>query len=121
MAAAGSSALTYVKSSMSIPFVASPDGSRVGVPRGPGLLDGGHDVRVGSATAEVAAHLFADLGVGVGVPFAEEPDAGADLPGGAVAALEGVVLDERLLQRVQPVSLGQAFDRRDLDAGVHDG
>ena len=40
----------------------------------------------------------------------------ADLAGGAVAALEAVVLEEGLLQRVQLVAVGQALDGGDLGA-----
>src|SRR5262245_40544167 len=87
----------------------------------PGVLDGGDDVGVGAAAADVAAHLLADLGVRAGVPFGEQADPRADLAGGAVAALKGVAVDERLLERVQPVALRQALDRRDPGAGVHDG
>src|SRR5258708_6834041 len=44
----------------------------------------------------------------------------ADLPGRAIAALERVMVDERLLQRMQ-LSVGcEAFDRGDLGAIVHD-
>jgi len=35
-----------------------------------------------------------------GMAFADAADAGHDLPGGAVAALEDVLVDERLSQRV---------------------
>ena len=46
--------------------------------------------------------------------------AGMIMPGRAVAALEGVVLVERLLHRVQLAVRGQALDRRDLVAvGLH--
>ena len=53
-------------------------------------------------------------------PSCDQPDGGADLARRAVAALEGVVVDERLLQRVQRVPLGQPFDRRHLRAVLHD-
>src|SRR5262249_24938159 len=49
-------------------------------------------IGAGPATADVAAHLFPNVGVGTGMPLAEQADARADLAGGAVAALEGVVL-----------------------------
>ena len=43
-------------------------------------------------------------------------------PGGAVAALEGVVLDEGVLHRMQgAVRRRQALDRRDVRAVPHDG
>ena len=46
-------------------------------------------------------------------------DAGHDLPGRAVAALEGVALDEGGLQRMKLLALRQAFDGRDL-ASLHE-
>ena len=47
-------------------------------------------------------------------------DAGHDLPGGAIAALEGVALDEGGLQRMELLALGEALDGRDL-ASLHKG
>ena len=41
-------------------------------------------------------------------------DAGHDLPRRAIAALEGVSLDEGGLQGVELLAVGQALDRRDL-------
>ena len=61
-------------------------------------------------------------------PFLDAADAGQDLAGSAVAALEGVLVDERLLRRVQLISVREALDGGDLDplqpygecqAGVH--
>jgi hypothetical protein len=54
------------------------------------------------------------------VPLGEQADARADLAGGAVAALEGVALDEGFLQRVQAVAVRQAFDGGHAGAGLHD-
>ena len=51
----------------------------------------------------------------------DHPDRRAELAGRAVAALEGVVLDERGLQRVQLVAVGEPLDGRDLRAVVRDG
>ena len=79
-----------------------------------GLLDGGDDVRIGGAAAEIAAHVFADVGVAVGVAFLHAADRRHDLPGRAVAALEGVVVDEGLLHRMQrAVAAGETLDGRD--------
>src|SRR5262249_43687790 len=49
----------------------------------------------------------------------DQAGGGTDLAGSAVAALEGVMLDEGLLQRVKRASLRQAFDGRDPRAIVH--
>ena len=84
----------------------------------PTVRDRRDDVHVGAAAAQVAAHALADLVVVERrrprrAASSSSADGRADLPGRAVAALEGVVLDERLLQRVQRVAVGQALDRRD--------
>src|SRR5947209_14382532 len=60
------------------------------------------DAAVSAATADVAAHPLADFIVAAGVPFLQQRDGRADLPGRAVAALESVVPDERRLHRMQP-------------------
>src|SRR6185312_2410472 len=73
---------------------------RMGVFLGGDVADGGDDVRVRRAAADVAAHELADVGVGPGAALVEQRDRGHDLPGSAVAALETVVPDERLLHRV---------------------
>src|SRR5690242_19375692 len=86
-ARASSPAATYANGSMS----RSP--SRRG--------DRRDDVGIGAAPAEVAAHRLADLVVGLRAALAEHRDRAHDLPRRAVAALEAVVRDERLLHRVQ--------------------
>src|SRR6185436_4095638 len=50
-----------------------------------------------TASADVAAHQFTDLVGGLRLALCHEPDGGADLSRCAVAALERVVVDERLL------------------------
>ena len=76
-------------------------------------LDRRDDVRVGAAAADVAAHQLADIVVGPGVSLGEQADGRADLAGGAIAALEGIVLDERRLHGVQLAPCGQPLDGRD--------
>ena len=84
------------------------------------LLDGGHDVGIRAATADVAAHQLADF-VGRARPaLGDQAGGGTDLAGGAVAALEGVMVDEGLLQRMKRAALRQTLDRRDLRAILHD-
>src|SRR5436305_231995 len=91
------------------------------------LPDRGNDADVTAAAADVAAHPLADLVVGIRVPFAQQRDGGADLPRGAVAALETVIADEGGLHRIEAAAGGEAFDRddrlilmhrRERDAGV---
>ena len=55
-----------------------------------------------------------------GVHLGEHPDRRAQLAGRAVAALERVVLDERLLQRMQLVVVREPLDGRHLGAIVRD-
>ena len=101
------------------------------------VANGRDDVRIGGAATDVAAHPLADLRVGqrdragrhvgggvagpAGLRLGEHADGRADLAGGAVAALEAVVLDEGGLQRVQGARRAETFDRHDLVALVHDG
>ncbi len=68
---------------------------------------------IGAAPAEVARHAFSDLLVATRIAFLDERSGGHDLPGCAEATLESVVVDERLLHRVQAVAVGEALDRTD--------
>ena len=77
------------------------------------LLHRGDNVGIGGAAAEISAHVLADVGVAVGMAFVDAGDRRHDLPGRAVAALEGVVIDEGLLHRMQLAVLRETFDRRD--------
>ena len=69
---------------------------------------------IGGATADVAAHVFADVVVVGGVAFLDAGDRRDDLPRRAVPALEGVLIDEGLLHRMQLVALRQSLDGGDL-------
>ena len=53
----------------------------------------------------------------------QEPDRADDHPGDAVAALSGLLVEERPLDRVQPVGVADALERRDArpDEGVDAG
>jgi hypothetical protein len=79
------------------------------------------DVRVRAAAAEIPAHGLAHLVVRPRVPLLEQRDGAHDLARGAVAALEGVVRQERRLHRVQRVAVREALDRGDLRALERDG
>src|ERR1044072_3232592 len=83
------------------------------------LFDGCHDVGIGAAPADVAAHELADLIGAAGLALGNQARGGTNLAGGAVAALERSVLDEGLLQRMQRASLRQTLDGRDLRAVLH--
>jgi hypothetical protein len=80
------------------------------------LLDGGDNVGVGAAAADVAAHEFADLVRSFRLALGDQPGRRADLPRRAIPALESVVVDERLLQRMQRAVDSEPFDRGDLGA-----
>ena len=86
------------------------------------FLQSRHDSRIRSTAADIAAHALADfIGTqvsradfpqiggdvaGVATPgFLQERNGGADLPRGAVAALESIVLQERGLYGMQLIAL----------------
>ena len=103
------------------------------------LTDGSDDVGVGAAAADVAGHALADLVVGelgmLSVAGLEaetcersprlrssrERGGGADLAGGAVAALEAVVREEGGLRGAEVAGRAEAFDGGDLGALRGDG
>lgn len=89
--------------------------------RGP--LDRSHNSWMGSAAAYVALHGTRDVGggwVGVG---AQERNSRHDHPRCAVGALHRRLFKKGLLQRMQMVTLGKAFNRRNLllAYGAHRG
>src|SRR5437868_2153655 len=84
------------------------------------LADGGDDVRIGAAAAEIAAHPLADLMLRAGMSLFEQGDGGADLPRSAEAALEGVVPDEGCLDRMQFLAFSHTLDGGDGQAGDAD-
>ena len=83
------------------------------VPHGHDRLD---DVHVARAAADVPLQRDADLLLGRAGSALEECGRAHQHPGRAVAALEGVVLVEGLLERRQVAVAGEALDRRDLRA-----
>src|SRR4051812_9476019 len=87
-------------------------------PRG-GVAHGRDDVAGGAAAAEIAPHLLANLVVRAGSAFLDCADRRHNLPRCAIAALEGIVLDEGCLHRMQPVAFGQALDGGDVAALAH--
>src|SRR2546421_7542307 len=80
------------------------------------VVNGGDDVIVGSAAAEVAAHPVADRLRRAGVALVDAGDASHDLSGRAIAALESITLDEGGLKWVELLALRQALDGRDFVA-----
>src|SRR5262249_10586728 len=88
---------------------------------GRSILDGGDNADIGAATADVAAHVFADLLGRRCMSLVYAGDRRHDLPRSAVAALQSIMIDERLLHRVQgPVSGRKALDRGYLmPIGLH--
>src|SRR4029078_10858655 len=80
------------------------------------VLDRLHDVHVARAAAEVAADPRPDLLlVGLRV-LLQEPGRLHDHPRRAEAALEAVLVPERLLEGVERGAVGHALDRLDLGA-----
>src|SRR5262249_1300300 len=66
-----------------------------------------------------AAHQLADLVGRARLALVDQADRRADLARRAVTALERVVINERLLERVQRAVARQAFDGRDIGAVGH--
>ena len=102
------------------------------------LSDRRDNIGIGGAAAQIAAHALADLLVGegdvrsrqisahragpTGLGLAQHADRRANLSRGTVAALEGVMVDERLLEGMQVVAIGrQPLDGDDLGVLVRDG
>src|SRR6218665_2443849 len=83
------------------------------------LAHGGHDVRVGPAAADVAAHALADVRVALSPRLLREAHRAHDLPRCAVAALEAVMGEEGRLHGVERVALGQTLDGGDGLAPLH--
>jgi len=78
------------------------------------LFDCCQDLFVRSTTAQVPGEIIARLFFG-GVRVSDEKSFYChDHPGGAKAALEGLVLEKGLLHGVEIAVLRQAFDRRDV-------
>ena len=84
-------------------------------------LDRLDDVPVAGAAADVALERLPDLVLGRARVLAQQRGRAHQHPGRAVAALERVVLAERLLERRQLVVRGEALDRLDARAVGLDG
>src|SRR5215467_3347924 len=80
------------------------------------LADRLDDVGIGPAAADIAAHEFADVVVRVGAALGQQRYRRKDLSGRTVTALQSVMTDKRLLQRVSPPVGGEALDGRHMAA-----
>jgi hypothetical protein len=85
-------------------------------------------VVVGAATADVAAHPFADRVIGKRPALGDEGDGRHDMARRAVAALKAVTVQKSRLHRMQFAADGEALDGRDRltlradrqgQAGIH--
>src|SRR5580698_9854166 len=65
------------------------------------LLNRCYDVGIRSATADIATHKFANLVSALCVALGDQAGGGTDLSRSAVSALECIVINESLLQRMQ--------------------
>src|SRR5262245_43766291 len=84
---------------------------------GSGLAHGGENPRISAAAADVAGERLDDLLVGRVRIRREERGRGDDHSRRAIAALKRLLIQERLLRRMQASSRRESFDRRDLRAG----
>src|SRR5438034_10991735 len=74
-------------------------------------------MRIGAAAAQIARHIFADLGVGPGMALLDAGNRRHDLARRAIAALEGIMGEEGRLDRMKIASASaQAFDGGDRPA-----
>lgn len=87
-----------------------------------GLLDCIEDARMSATTADVALERSNDVRrIGMRI-FLKQGDAAHDEAGSAIGALEGVLVDEGLLNRMELAVLLEAFNGEDGFAGsVSDG
>src|SRR5437016_86238 len=74
-------------------------------------LDGGNDVGIGAAAAEIAAHEFANAGIRGRATFLDERDGRHDLARGAIAALEAVMFDKGRLHGMKRLATRQPLYR----------
>src|SRR5258706_1713773 len=84
-------------------------------------LDGLDDVHVARTPAEVAFEAPANLVLGRVWILFEKVGRGHDESGRAVAALQSVLVPEGLLDRVELITFGHAFDGREAAAVCLDG
>src|SRR4051794_9269943 len=115
-ASATSPARAYWKLIMAASFLLAPPGLLAHR-----LLDRRYDVGIGAAAADVAAHELANL-IGARRPaLGDQACRRADLSRRAIAALERVMIDEGLLQRMQRALRRQPFDGGHAGAVLHHG
>src|SRR5262245_56201019 len=82
-----------------------------------GLVHGRNNVGIGAAATEIAAHGFAYRGIAARVALVHAADRRQDLPRRTIAALESIVIHERLLHGMEvSVRSDEALDGRDRAA-----
>src|SRR5271165_2734836 len=100
------------------------------------LTDGGNDVGISGAPANIAAHTLRDLSVGQSrdgrdvrrriawparLVLRQQRDGGANLTGSAITALQSVMADKCGLHRAEIAIFFQTLDGPDLVARMHHG
>src|SRR4051794_35027805 len=86
----------------------------VGRNGGSGLFHGRDNVWIGSAAADVAAHVLANVVIAARVALLHTTDCRHDLSRRAITALERILVDKGLLHRVQLVTSRESLDGEDL-------
>src|SRR5215831_3847187 len=84
------------------------------------LLNRRENVGISAASTDIAAHELADVVRSLRPTFFDQANGGANLSRGAISALEGIVIHERLLKGVKQPSSTKAFYGRDSRAVLHD-
>src|SRR5665213_1214188 len=79
-----------------------------------GFFDRGDNALVRAATADVPVHEPDDLSLRWIFMFSQQSHAGHDHAGGAIAALQRVVVEKGLLQRMQSAIVFEALDGEHL-------
>jgi hypothetical protein len=79
-------------------------------------LYGSHNAEISAAAADVSFHEVGDLGRGRIRSSVQQGDSRHDHAGCAVGALHGLFVQECLLQGMQAVTVGKAFNGCDLAA-----
>src|SRR6478672_6385194 len=103
-----------VRGSAAVVMVVAPRSTGGDRRRAGRLLDRLDDIDVARTATQVAADALADLGLGGVRVLAEQPGRLHDHARGAEAALEPVLVPERLLQRVERGAVGHPLDGLDL-------
>jgi hypothetical protein len=84
------------------------------------FFDSGDNIYIGTAATEIAAHQFTYLLLRACAALAHQSNCRTDLARRTITALQGIMLNKGLLQRVERTMTRKSFDRRYALAVLHD-